>query len=625
MRKIALFMGEFGEYQIELSGAIIQEAKKADAAIQIFTNSGSYGSNLFHALGEKTIIRIPNLADYDGIILAPDTFGITGMYDELAELILREAKCPVVCIRKGDDRFYNVLIDNYSAMRTMVEHFITVHGYRKICFMTGIMSLKDAWDRRQGYLDVMQEYGIPVTGDMIFEGDYWKNKGEEAAEHFLAEGRMPEAIICSNDYMAVSVCDALLRRGIRIPEDIAVSGFDDTEEARCSVPSISSMVVPNDDLGIAAYRILDNLWNQRPQEKNVMVEVKTAYKESCGCSFELNKELLKKRFFETEDIRKVLYRNVHMNADFENTNSFEELAECARRYITMYSYEAIYICACDDAESREETAEHGVYTENMILRAVITPQKTTILNKRFKRTDLLPQEYLTSKMPLYVAALHARDDCMGYVALQTEKIAELRFFFQIWTLGFANAIDRQRMYHENRDLLEMRLQYNRDELTGIGNRREIEKILRNRHQRLRTYGEGFCVVSIDMDGLKIINDTYGHLEGDIALKAMAEILDKSKGKKGDVARTGGDEYIMCLGTNEKEEIEKTISEVRTQIAAYNERSQKPYQLSASIGYACCRKGMSVVDCMQISDERMYREKRKKKQKAEKIRDKKAGN
>ena len=57
MRKIALFMGEFGEYQIELSGAIIQEAKKADAAIQIFTNSGSYGSNLFHALGEKTIER----------------------------------------------------------------------------------------------------------------------------------------------------------------------------------------------------------------------------------------------------------------------------------------------------------------------------------------------------------------------------------------------------------------------------------------------------------------------------------------------------------------------------------------------------------------------------------------
>ena len=108
----------------------------------------------------------------------------------------------------------------------------------------------------------------------------------------------------------------------------------------------------------------------------------------------------------------------------------------------------------------------------------------------------------------------------------TEKIEELRFFFQIWTLGFANAIDRQRMYHENRDLLEMRLQYNRDELTGIGNRREIEKILRNRHQRFRTYGEGFCVVSIDMDGLKIINDTYGHLEGDIALKAMAEILDK---------------------------------------------------------------------------------------------------
>ncbi len=617
MRKIALFMGEFGEYQMELSGAIVKEAERAGVAIQIFTNSGSYGSNLFHALGEKTIIRIPNFADYDGIILASDTFGITGMYDELVELILSDAKCPVVCIRKEDERFYNVLIDNYSAMRTMVEHFITVHGYRKICFMTGIMSLKDAWDRRQGYLDVMQEHGLPVTSEMIFEGDYWKNKGEEAVEWFLAEGNMPEAIICSNDYMAVSVCDALRKRGIRIPEDIAVSGFDDTEEARCSVPSISSMLVSNDDLGTAAYRILDNIWNQRPQEKNAMVGVKTSYKESCGCSYELDKELLKKRFFETEDVRKVLYRNVHMNADFENTNSFEELAECARRYIAMHSYEAIYMCSCDDAERQEESKAQNIYTENMILRAVITPQKTTVLNKRFKRTDILPEEYLTNGMPLYIAALHARDDCMGYVALQTEKIEELKFFFQIWTLGFANAIDRQRMYHEKRDLLEMRLQYNRDELTGIGNRREIEKILRDRHQRFRTYGEGFCVVSIDMDGLKTINDTYGHLEGDEALKAMARILDKAKGRKGDVARTGGDEYIMCLGTNAKEEIEKTINEVRTQIASYNEISKKPYKLSASIGHVCCRKGMSVVDCLQISDERMYREKRKKKQNAQK--------
>ena len=144
MRKIALFMGEYGEYQIELSNAIIQRAVRNHVDVQVFANSGSYGSNLFHALGEKTIIRIPKLSEYDGIILAADTFGISGMYEELADLILKEANCPVVCIRKGDERFYNVLIDNYLAMRPMVEHFITVHGYRRICFMTGLMSLKDA-------------------------------------------------------------------------------------------------------------------------------------------------------------------------------------------------------------------------------------------------------------------------------------------------------------------------------------------------------------------------------------------------------------------------------------------------------------------------------------------------
>ena len=79
-----------------------------------------------------------------------------------------------------------------------------------------------------------------------------------------------------------------------------------------------------------------------------------------------------------------------------------------------------------------------------------------------------------------------------------------------------------------------------------------------------------------------------------------------------MARIGGDEYILCLGTSDREEIENTIKEIRNKIEGYNGRKEKPYQLSASIGYACCRKGMSLLECMQLSDDRMYKEKRKKK-------------
>lgn len=614
MRKIAIFMGENGEYQIGLSNAIIKEADKNGDAVHVFMNFGSYGSNLFHALGEKTVIRIPELADYDGIVIAGDTFGISGMYEELAEMILDHAECPVVCVRKGDERFYSVLVDNYAAMRTMVEHFIHVHGYRRICFMTGLMSLKDAWDRRQGYLDVMQEYGYEVTDKMIFEGNYWKNRGNEAVEWFLSGEEMPQAIICSNDYMAVSVCDALGKRNIRVPEDIAVSGFDDVEEVKCSVPSISSMFVSTEELGRATYHIFDNVWNQRPQEKVVLTEVKTSYKESCGCSYQLDKELIKKRFFENEEIRSILYRTVNMSVDYENATSFEELAEYARRNIANHSYEAIYVCLCDEEEKTSEASGlRENYTSKMKLQAIINPAKVIMKNEVFERRNILPAEYMTAGIPLYVAPLHARDECMGYMVLQTGEMSDLKFIFQIWTLSFAAAIERQRMYHENRDLMNMRLQYNRDELTGIGNRREIEKILRNRHQRFRSHGEGFCVVSIDMDGLKYINDTYGHLEGDVALQKLAKILEQSKGTKGDVARTGGDEYILCLGTSDREEIENTIKIIREKISEDNCRGEKPYQLSASIGYACCRKNMSLLECMQISDERMYKEKRKKKQ------------
>ena len=129
-------------------------------------------------------------------------------------------------------------------MADMVRHFVVHHGFRDICFMQGKMSYPDARDRYQGFLDVMEEAGIPVTEHMVFEGDYWREKGKQAVDWFM-EGRetYPQAIICSNDHMAVSVCDELKRRGVRIPEDVCVSGYDNTLESMRYFPSITSVCV----------------------------------------------------------------------------------------------------------------------------------------------------------------------------------------------------------------------------------------------------------------------------------------------------------------------------------------------------------------------------------------------
>ena len=95
--------------------------------------------------------------------------------------------------------------------------------------MKGRADLKDARERLDGYMDVMNRYGLPVTEHMLFQGNYWRDRGNQAVEWFLSGPEKPEAIICANDFMAISVLMALKERNIRVPEDIALAGFDDIE------------------------------------------------------------------------------------------------------------------------------------------------------------------------------------------------------------------------------------------------------------------------------------------------------------------------------------------------------------------------------------------------------------
>lgn len=616
MKKIALFVGELpAAYQTEVTEGVLTEAAKYGVQCVIYTNDGVYGQNVFFAYGEKNVINISYLEDYDGIVIAGDTFGIDGMYDELTDLIEREAKCPVVCLRQKDERFYNVLVDNRRAMSDIVEHFIIHHGFTKICFMTGKLEMYDAQRRLLGYIDTMQKHGLKVTPDMVFEGDYWRNKGVEAVE-WLCKDRenLPQAIVCANDYMAIAVCRALHEKGIRVPEEVCVSGYDDTEESRYTIPSISSMHVSGTEMGREAFHILHNISLGKEQEKNVYLGVNPCYRGSCGCAEPCDVEAGKTLMAQKENIQKILYHSSSMNIAFENEDTFRGLMMVANAYIRGYYYDSIYLCFCDEKEKQFESADvQQEYTQQMHLRTVFRKGGgCELCDETFLRRDILPEKYLADGAPVYILPFHEKNHCLGYVVLKTDNIEKLKHIFNLWIQGLANSIGRQRMYEASKALQELRKNYNRDALTGIGNRREIEKCLNQCYEKMTTTGEVFCVVSIDMDGLKVINDKFGHLEGDTALCALAKILAEVVGTDGVAARTGGDEYMICLFMDHEEGVKEVLSRIYTKIDVYNLSSHKPWELSASIGYAFCRKGSTLLFAMQQADKNMYQEKRGKK-------------
>ena len=418
MKKIALFIGEItAEFQHEIVQTMEELCRKNNIWLVVMQNFAVYGTNVFPSLGERSIIYLADLQEFDGIIIAPDTFSVEGMYEDLAQKLNTLKDVPVISLRQETEDFYNVLVDDYPAMYQLVEHMICRHGKRKICFMKGLEYLKDAQIRLQAYLDAMEHYGLEVTEHMTFNGYYWKMKGEEAVEWFLDDqDEKPDAVVCANDYMAISVIEALKKRGISVPEEIAVTGFDDREEARFSNPSMTTVHVESRLMAEKAMDMLKNIWQGNFQIKNEMIPGSCLLRDSCGCAKTNLLDEQVRLFREKSELVVAIGQANYMSVDQDNVNTFDELFQMAANYIP--ENEIIYVCFCDEQEKDVEKMEMaGKYTKEMILKCVLTRGHLEVVNEKFPREQLLPKDYLNEGQTLIINTLHDRNELIDRTTL----------------------------------------------------------------------------------------------------------------------------------------------------------------------------------------------------------------
>lgn len=229
------------EFQMRLCQGIIEEAEQQGYNVTIFTNYGKYGHNNEHFIGDQMIWDLPCYEEFAGVILALDTMSEKSSRQKILDNVKKYCHCPVVSIREKVEGAVNFLVENTTGMAGLIRHFIEVHGKKRLCFMSGPEDYWDARERMQCFLDTMREYSLPVTEQQTFYGDYWYNMGTQACDWFLAADEMPEVIMCANDHMALAVTSELNKRGIRVPEDICVSGYDGLLETLSFTPAITTM------------------------------------------------------------------------------------------------------------------------------------------------------------------------------------------------------------------------------------------------------------------------------------------------------------------------------------------------------------------------------------------------
>lgn len=178
----------------------------------------------------------------------------------------------------------SVLVDNRPGMRELLLHLIERHGFQRYGFVKGRIGNQDAADRFRVFQDVMAERHLAVDPRYIFQGDFTFNSGIEAAKGTIKKGVSNiEVLITANDNMAMGAMQEFLRRGIRIPSQIAVTGFDNIDCGDYLSPPLTTVQLPIYEQGWTAAKLLLNKLENKDVPSKVYIPTKLIVRESCRC------------------------------------------------------------------------------------------------------------------------------------------------------------------------------------------------------------------------------------------------------------------------------------------------------------------------------------------------------
>jgi LacI family transcriptional regulator len=178
----------------------------------------------------------------------------------------------------------NVRCDNETGMRALVRHLVVEHGYRNVAYLSGTADSPDNQARARVFEAEATAAGAQIEVGPSWQGNYNAAGGANVITSLLDAGaELPRAIVCANDQTALGVMHALARRGIKVPDEVAVTGFDDVPVARHLHPPLTTVRQPIQELGATAFDVLYARISAAGGAPEVVLPVELIVRQSCGC------------------------------------------------------------------------------------------------------------------------------------------------------------------------------------------------------------------------------------------------------------------------------------------------------------------------------------------------------
>ena len=515
---------------------------------------------------------------------------------------------------------------NYSAgFEKAVRHVMEQREIKKPHIMAGIPDNPFSDERIEIFKKVISEYGITFDDSMLSYGHFWAVPTIKATEKIIESGDIPDAIICANDIMAINVCDVLIRNGYSVPGDVLVSGFDGYDEVFLTEPKITTVSCTTPELaGATADLILkivnsDITFTSEDCLENILVVPELITNESTGGEaqsgydrFMLNR--FNNMFYRHHDATRIMYEistsmQMSKNPDelvthlskliVNDQNVMDDVSFVLDKHIfdiDNYFFEK----ESDDIYMPDYCIEYDARVAPTLIEREVDGTLLKMEDERFA-------EKISMGYPLIFNTLDYMNIPLGYICYdyrdyditKYSRTANVTNTISMGIGGYVNMRYQERLTEKVNEM------YKKDALTGLYNRIGFNNAFELLRTNSESWGQPITVIMSDLDGLKYINDNFGHAEGDNAISAAAQALKKACPEKAICVRFGGDElFSVILGDCD---IDSIIKRVELLLAEYNQKSNKEYSVVASCGSntSIFSKDFDITNALKIADEQMY--------------------
>lgn len=509
--------------------------------------------------------------------------------DEIIEKIIaraNETDTPAVVVDGEYKDAVNLRFDYKKGFEDVVRHVVEHHGVKKVGFMTGSKGNPFAEERLEVFKKVIAENGIEFDESMVSYGNFSTEEARDAAENIVASGNIPDAIICANDVMAIATTTVLVKHGIKVPEQVIVTGFDGIDEIFYMTPQITSCICSYADMAHKVFDVVDSEFKGNKVPSDVLVSPKLILSQSCGCNDEVkedeNESLnnITNRFFQAQDDNRRMFKVVE---DMENCSNWNSAAEC----LDSSEYEGVACLVnktCTDRSKFILSMDMKQSFEDDLCLFYDDEGVKPFRPVPFKKTDVVPNldKKLEDGYPLIFTELDFMGTTLGYLVFHFKVYNMIKYSkISLVATALRNAIggfiNVQYQHYLTEKMGEL---YKIDPQTKLYNRVGFEMEYEKLAEKVKNDGSDLTVIFTDLENLKDINDEFGYAAGDDAIHATAESFKDACPDGALCVHFGGSDLLAVIEGDV--DVDSIRAKMEENIEEFDTEFKNPYKLKATV-------------------------------------------